>query len=62
MLTEKQTYKNKTIHLDGGTYIDCHFEGCTLIFFAVLPVVLDGCSFVDCRYEFGGAGRLQARR
>lgn len=55
MLAKQQTYKNKTIHLDGGTYVACSFVQCHLVYSAALPVVLDSCSFDNCTYGFGGA-------
>ena len=58
MLAEKQTYKNKTIHLDGGTYVACSFVQCHLVYSAALPIVLDSCSFDNCTYSCGGAATV----
>ena len=54
MITEKMTFEGKTISLDGGSFYECHFKGCTLIFNGVLPVTMDACSFDDCKWQFSG--------
>ncbi len=54
MITEKMAFEDKTIVLDGGSFYECHFKGCTLIFNGVLPVTMDACSFDDCKWQFSG--------
>jgi len=55
MIAQKQTYSNLTIHLDGSTFVGCHFVNCVLVYSATLPVHMNGCSFEGGRFEFGGA-------
>jgi hypothetical protein len=57
MIAIGQHFKNIKISLDGGTFKDCKFETCVLIFSGVLPVTMTGNSFTDCAWEFAGAAR-----
>ena len=54
MIAEKMTFEGKTIVLDGGSFYECQFKGCTLKFSGLLPVTLDGCVFENNKWEFLG--------
>lgn len=55
MIANGQTFKNVPVYLDGGTFVDCTFESCQLIFSALMPVVMERCTFTGCRPSFIGA-------
>jgi hypothetical protein len=57
MIAIGQQFKNIKITLDGGTFKDCQFEGCVLIYCGLLPVTMMGNSFAGCAWEFAGAAR-----
>jgi hypothetical protein len=57
MIAVNQQFKGLKLSLDGGTFKDCQFESCTLIFSGLLPVTMTGNSFVGCTWEFAGAAR-----
>lgn len=57
MIVENEVFKNKRIHLDGGSFTDCRFEGCTIIYAGMLGVQLVNPQFQGCRWEFQGAAR-----
>jgi len=54
MIAVGQKFEHQTISLDGGTFRDCEFENCVLLYSAILPVILEGSSFKECRWEFVG--------
>ena len=54
MITEKMAFEGKTIVLDGSSFYECQFKGCTLIFNGVLPVTIDACSCDGCKWQFSG--------
>lgn len=58
MIAQKQTFNDLTIHLDGGTYVECRFTNCVLVYSGALPVHMSACSFDGGRFEFGGAAAL----
>ena len=40
-----QTYTNLTIYLDGGTFKDCKFQKCHIVYNGLQGVSLIGCEF-----------------
>lgn len=58
MIANGETFRDIRVHLDGGTFVNCTFENCDLIFSAVLPVHMDRCSFNNCRPAFIGSAGL----
>ncbi len=55
MVTQKQTLKNLTIQLDGGTFVGCTFESCELIFNGLMGVTLVNCTFgKNIKWRFDG--------
>ena len=54
MIADNITFKGKKIVLDGGSFYNCEFDRCILVFNGLLPVTLEGCSFNDCSWEFRG--------
>lgn len=57
MIAIGQHFKGVKISLDGGTFKDCQFESCVLLYSGLLPVTLTGNSFKGCAWEFAGAAR-----
>lgn len=57
MIAIGQQFKGIKITLDGGTFKDCQFENCKLVYSGLLPVTLTGNSFAGCVWEFSGAAR-----
>ena len=58
MISIKEKFSSMKIFLDGGTFVECEFENCDLVFSAMLPVYLDQCTFTRCTYSFEGAARV----
>jgi len=58
MIAVKRTFKGIPIHLDGGTFINCKFEKCELIYSAILPVHITKSTFSSCKWTFLGPARL----
>ncbi len=55
MVTQKQTLKNLTIQLDGGTFVGCTFESCELIFNGLMSVTFVNCTFGEnIKWRFDG--------
>ncbi len=57
MIADNTTFKGKSVILDGGSFYNCEFDGCILVFNGLLPVTLEGCSFNNCSWEFSGPAR-----
>lgn len=51
---EKQTYAAKREVIDGHHYIDCHFEGTTLVYTGGELPDFTRCTFKNYRMEFEG--------
>jgi len=58
MIAIKRTFRGIPIHLDGGTFINCKFEKCELIYSATRPVHISGSTFSNCKCRFLGPARL----
>jgi hypothetical protein len=54
MLAFKKKFKGAVINLDGGTFEDCVFESCVLVFSGLMPTNLKGNTFSECQWEFAG--------
>ena len=54
MIAIGKKFESQTISIDGGTFRECEFESCVLLYSGTLPVILDGSSFKKCRWEFVG--------
>ena len=54
MIAKDQTFSGMTICLDGGTFVNCRFERCTIVISGQLPIVLDNPRFLDCQWSFIG--------
>ena len=50
-----ETFQESEHTLDGNSYADCVFEGCTLIYRAYDGVTLKDCTFNSCKWTFEGA-------
>lgn len=57
MIAIGQEFKGIKISLDGGSFKDCKFDSCALVYSGLLPVTLTGNSFTNCTWEFVGAAR-----
>ena len=55
MITQKQTLKNLTIQLDGGTFVGCTFESCELVFNGLMGATFVNCTFgKNIKWRFAG--------
>ena len=54
MIAKDQTFAGMTICLDGGTFMNCRFERCTIVISGQLPIVLENPRFLDCQWSFIG--------
>ena len=43
------------VELDDNSYFDCQFLGCTIVFSATGPVVIDSCMFTKVKWVMEGA-------
>jgi hypothetical protein len=49
-----RSYRGQQITLDGQTFIDCRFVGCTLVLLGSDRVSVEGCTFESCRWAVAG--------
>ena len=54
MIARNQTFTEITVYLDGGSFYDCVFERCTVVFSSLLPTTLHNPRFVDCTWQAKG--------
>ena len=54
MIAKGQTFTKQQVFLDGGSFYDCTFEDCDLIYHALMPVILNGNTMRNCRWQFAG--------
>lgn len=54
MIAQGETFTGLTVCLDGGTFVDCHFERCTIVISGQLPIALENPKFSDCQWSFIG--------
>lgn len=47
---ENKTFAGVTLQISGNAYLNCKFEGCTLVF-TNMPTALDGCHFHNCNWR-----------
>jgi len=52
---ENQPYSKKRLSLDGNTYVNCHFDGCTLVYAGGEFPRMTGCSVVNGTWKLEGA-------
>ncbi|CAN5662460.1 hypothetical protein BH23GEM6_BH23GEM6_26510 [soil metagenome] len=49
-----RSFSGQQITLDGQTFIDCRFVGCTLVLLGSDRVSVEGCTFEGCRWAVAG--------
>ncbi|HKJ74531.1 MAG TPA: hypothetical protein VKA19_10480 [Alphaproteobacteria bacterium] len=54
MVANGQKFKQQQIVLDGGSFYNCTFEECDLIYSGLMPVFMNGNTLKDCRWRFDG--------
>lgn len=54
MLAEGQTFRDRRIQLDGGSFYGCTFERCVFVYSGLMAATLDRCTFTACQWEFQG--------
>ena len=55
MLMKNEKIRNTSISLDGGTFENCDFDNCEIVFSGYLPVYLSGCKFgPGVKWSFSG--------
>jgi hypothetical protein len=52
-----RTFGAERVILDGGTFVDCAFEGSTLVYFGGGIPEIDRCRLTDVRFEFEGPAK-----
>ncbi len=58
MIAISKTYHDITIHLDGGTFKNCKFRNCRLVYCGLQGVMFDGCDFGEgVTWNFDGPAR-----
>lgn len=48
-------YKGGEVTIDGQVFVDCKFEGCTLVYSGGTPPLFDGCDLGDSTIKFTDA-------
>ncbi len=55
MLMKNKKIRNTPISLDGGTFENCDFDKCEIIYSGYLPVRMDSCKFgPDVKWSLSG--------
>jgi len=49
----QRTFSRREVTLDGSSFENCRFEGCTLSYNGGVPPSLSGCHFEKCSWQFG---------
>lgn len=52
---ENSKFRNSTVDLDGASFKDCTFHGCSLRYSGGVPPTMVACDFYESRFEFAGA-------
>ncbi len=55
MRNDGNTYKDATVDLDGDEFVNCQFDGCTLVYHGGQPPTLTGCGFSNTSIRFDDA-------
>jgi len=51
---ENETFRGRTIEIDGNQYINCTFIKCRIVFTGFEEGVFDECKFIRCDWGFSG--------
>ena len=51
---ENRSFSNTELRLCGNEFVNCHIEGCKLIFDGTSATTLEDCAFENCDWEFHG--------
>jgi len=54
MVATNKTFKKQQIVLDGGSFYNCTFDECELIYSGLMPVFMNGNTLKNCRWRFDG--------
>ena len=57
-MNQGNLFQNIKIELDNQTFVNCTFEGCTIVFAARGPYNLRGCKFNNCQFALDGPAAL----
>ena len=58
MIAQKQTFRRMTICVDGATFTDRTFEGCTLVFSGFIPAHLKITAFSNANGKWPGRQQM----
>ena len=61
MIAEGQTFYGRRVYLDGGSFYNCRFENCILIYAGAIGTHIENPQFINCSVELQGAGRSAMR-
>ena len=54
---QDRTFKDERVILDGGSFIRCTFEGCTIVYFGGPLPEMQSCWFDNVQFSFQGPAR-----
>lgn len=54
MIAKNKKFTSTKIMLDGGTFENCTFKNCEIVYSGYLSVVLQDCTFDGCNFSFDG--------
>ena len=57
MIAKAQTYEGLQIFIDGGTFVECTFNNCTMIYSGLMQGQIQSCRFEGCEWKFSGPAR-----
>lgn len=55
MIYRNVRFEGIDVHLDGHTFIECHFESCHVVYSGGPLPVMEGGSVVRCQWDLAGA-------
>jgi hypothetical protein len=51
---KEKKFDKQTVILDGNSFDNCEFQGCTLVYNGIAEVRLNGSNLNDCQWSFDG--------
>ena len=55
MTQTDKTYRNERVELDGGSFVNCSFEECEMVYSGGPPPRMEGCRISGGSWSFAGA-------
>src|SRR5436190_18273023 len=57
MIAKAQTYEGLQVFIDGGTFIECTFNSCSMVYSGLMLGQFQSCRFEGCHWKFSGPAR-----